>query len=243
MKIRLLLVFMLLFIAACTPTPENNVTVTPSSEPLIGSVDITFPMSGAIIYSEVLYISGTASNVPSEGFQIELIAPDDSVIVETTIQPTDNAWVTEIVHEYTGDPTEMTVVAKSLNDNNPLDYDIESIVLSTLEQRPDGQFGSILSPTEGTTVGGDSILISGRGSGLFENTFVLAIESADGERVVEMPFTLENPYFIDDVLWEAELPRNDYIGNASLIMFYQDAQDGNEVILDSIDIVISSVAG
>ena len=138
MSIRLFYVLLLVlsFTACIASSEQDNATGTSSPEPLIGTVDITFPMSGAIIYSETLYLSGTANNIPSEGFRIELIAPDESVIAATLVQTDSDTWVTEIVHEYSGDPTEVTIVAKGLDENSPLDYDIESILLSSLAQRP-----------------------------------------------------------------------------------------------------------
>lgn len=241
------LILTLLFLAACTQAtapPENS---EPTQETLQGAVDITFPMSGAIIYSETIILQGTATNIPDDGFQIQLVTPDENVIAEATVQPEDDSsWFVEIVHGFTDDPTEVTIVAKNTDPNSVLDYDIELIALSNLENRPDGVFGSILSPTEGMQVGGDMILVSGRGSGFFEGTFILRLENAEGEVVTEMPVTMQNPNFIDDMLWEAELARNDFIGNGTLYMLEEDIADengGEPFIIDSINVVVTSVAG
>lgn len=243
MTYRLCLILLMSWALVACATSGTATDSTPTEEALSGTVDITFPMSGAIIYSESLYVAGTASQVPEQGFRIELVASDDQLISETVIVPEGDTWSTTIVHAYEGDPTELTVIAKSLNDTLTTAYDSEVIILSSLTERPDGVFGEITTPTSATTIGGDSLLITGRASGLFEGTFSLAIESEAGERLVQMPFTVINPSMLDDVLWTAELPRGDFMGNATIVMFYQSARDGREVILDRVDVTISRVAG
>ncbi len=242
-----ILVFIMLFtVSACSTgdTAPGQVEIVPTTETLEGTVEIEFPMSGAIIYAETLFIHGTSSDIPEAGFQIQLLNPDDSIISEADIQPEENgSWSIEIVHEYSGDPTEVTVIAKPSSSDSSLDYDIESILLSTLENRPEGVFGSILSPADDSAVGGDFILISGRASGLFENMFGLILENSEGEIITEMGISLNNPNFIDDMLWEAELPRNDFIGNATIRIVYQDMESGEMVEMDSVDVVVSAVAG
>lgn len=246
MRIKLIasVTFLAMFIMACTPSDtDSNATIEPTQATLEGSVDITFPPSGSIIYAETIFLSGTAENIPEEGFQIQLIAPDDSIIAEASVQPDNDEWGIELVHNYTGDPSEVNIVAKSVDATLTLAYDIESILLSTMENRPDGTFGTINSPTDGVSVGGDSLLVSGHGSGFFENTFVLILETRDGELITEIPVTLSNPNFVDDMPWQAEISRGDFIGNARIRMVYQDMESGDMITVDSVDIVVSTVAG
>ena len=218
--------------------------VVPTELTLQGSVDITFPMSGAIIYAETIILQGMASEVPGDGFDIQLITPDDSIVAEASIQPEDDGrWFVEIVHEYTGDPTEVTIVAKATDSDLALDYDIVSILLTARDNRPQGIFGSILSPSDGTSVGGDFIPVSGRGSGFFEGTFILRLENSDGDIITEMPVMINNPNLIDDMLWEAELPRNDFIGNGKIVMIDEDEESGEDIVIDNVDVVVSAVAG
>lgn len=247
MRFKLILAssLLIIFIMACTASEtDNNATLAPTQATLEGSVEITLPPSGAVIYAEVIYLSGTANNIPAEGFQLQLIAPDDSIIAEATVpQPETEEWAINIVHNYVGDPSEINIVAKSVNSNNVLAYDIETILLATMDNRPDGTFGEITAPSEGTSIGGDSLLVSGHGSGFFENTFVLILETLDGEVLEEVIVMLNNPNFVDDMPWQAEIPRGDFIGNARIRMTYQDMESGNIITLDSIDIVVSTVAG
>lgn len=245
-KLTTVLTVLMLFLSACSTgdAPQGQVQVVPTSETLQGAVDITFPMSGSIIYAETIILQGTASDIPEEGFQIQLITPDDSIISEATIQPDDDGnWFVEIVHEYTGDPSEVTIIAKPSASGSTFDYDIESILLAILDNRPDGVFGSIISPTEGTVIGGDFMLVSGRASGLFENMFSLILENTEGEVITEIGVSLNNPNFIDDMHWEAELPRNDFIGNSVIRIVYQDMESGEMVEMDAVTVVVSAVAG
>lgn len=245
-KIVAILITMMLVLAACSSTeaPQGQVQVIPTEPTLEGSVDITFPMSGSIIYAETIVLEGTSSGIPDSGFYVQLLAPDDSRIAEATVQPEDDgSWAVEIVHQYTGDPTEVTILASTSPEPDGLDYDIESIALAKLENRPEGVFGTILFPEEGTSAGGDFIEIIGRGSGFFENSFALQLVNTEDEVVSELPVMMKNPNFVDDMLWEAEFPRNDYIGNATLRMAYQDMESGETIIIDSINLVVSAVAG
>ena len=244
-KISFLSLFIILLITACTSEPQRGaVTVIPTQPTLQGDVKITFPVSGSIIYAESLMLRGTASNVPAEGFKIQLLTPDDSVLAETTVIPDGDTWQVELVHGYTGEPIETVIIARSLNDAITEDYDIESIAISSAEYRPEGVFASFISPSPDSTVGGDQIQVIGRGSGFFENTFTLALEKAsDGTEISQTVVTMDNPYFIDDMIWEADLSTNDFTGHAVLRIYYQDAATGKEVTVDTIPVVVSSIAG
>ncbi|MGJ3237533.1 MAG: hypothetical protein ACFE0Q_02395 [Anaerolineae bacterium] len=249
-RITYLMILVLGILIACTP--DTTSTEIPTDDngganeaDLQGSVDITYPMNSAIIYSETLFVEGTSSDIPEEGFQIQVVSAEDALIAEATVLPNDDGqWVLELVPEYEGDPVEVTIAAASPTLPDAPAYDVASVVLATLDSRPqEGAFGEITTPTDGDQVGGDTILVSGRGSGLFENGFVLVLADSDGETIVETPVTIYNPYFVDDVLWEAELPREDFIGNGTIRMDYIDAATGDVIILDEVDVTVSSAAG
>lgn len=234
----------LITLVACAPVQEGAVTIMPTQASLEGNVNITHPISGSIIYTESLFLQGTASNIPAEGFRIQLIAPDDSILAETIVQSEGETWQVEIVHEYNGEPIETIIIARSLDNAVLEDYDIESIVISSSEYRPEGTFGAIITPTSNTTVGGDQIPIIGRGSGFFEGTFILALEEADdGAEISQLVVTMFNPYFLDDMIWEVDLPTNGFTGHAVLRMFYHDAATGATIDIERIELVVSSIAG
>jgi hypothetical protein len=248
MKKSLILIFLLL-LAACTANPATQeageiATLPPTTSQLQGNVDIVYPISGSIIYTEALWLEGTAENVPTDGFMIQVIAPDDTVLAQSIVVPQDGQWQIEIPHNYNGDPSEATIIAKSIDTSIAGDYDIVSIVISGAENRPEGIFGSLLVPNEGDTVGGDTIYVSGRGSGFFENTFTVVLETADdAEQISSVIVTMHNPYFMDDMVWEAEIPRNDFVGNGVIRGYYTSAETGEEIEVFRVNVVVSSVAG
>ncbi|MEO0598064.1 MAG: Gmad2 immunoglobulin-like domain-containing protein, partial [Chloroflexota bacterium] len=222
---------------------EQGEVVAPTTTELTGYVDVMFPMSGSIIYSETILLEGSAADLPAEGFELVLFTPDDTVIAQTTVQPAGDTWSVELVPDYTGDPTELTVMARPVGGDGSTDYDIESLLLSSLAQRPEGAFGQITVPQADTTIGGDTIPVSGRGSGFFENSFVIILEDNEGNLISETPVTMQNPNFVDEMPWETEIPRNDYVGIATLRMAYQDAESGEMVTVDSVEVTVTEVAG
>ncbi len=235
-----------LWIAACTPgtsEPEpGGVTVMPTSEPLPGSVSIDAPENGAIIYAETMYVSGTGENLPDAGFLLEVVLASGEQLTETTIQPEDTEWQVELIHGYDGDPMEAQIFARPVGDTQG-EYDVETIAVSSQENRPDGTFGAILSPGAGVTLGGDEIEVSGTASGLFENTLIVVLEDADGSVLDEAILTVYNPNIIDEMVWSTSLERDGYTGEATIRAYYQDARDGNEVTLDEVTFTLQVAAG
>lgn len=232
-------------IVACTPndpTPATVVTTIPTDAPLQGQVLIDAPTSGSILYSEVLYLEGTAQGLVDDTFMLRVVGVEGDTIAEATIRPEDGAWSTEIVHDYSGDPTEVTISARSAEATVRGDYDIVSVILSSLENRPEGTFGRITSPQAGGVIGGDSALVFGTASGIPDNTLTLTLQSSDGTPISERVLRLPSPYSVDDVAWTAELDTGDFTGAAVLTVSYLNA-DGEREILASTNVNISSVAG
>jgi hypothetical protein len=232
----------LLFLVGCSSQPPAA-TPTAGPAPLAGTVDIQVPVSGAVIYSELLYLAGTADGIPAEGFKIQVFDLDQALLAEAIVQPANGAWTVEIPHQYQGEPIEATIVATGIDAEAGQDYDVEAIALSALANRPEGAFGTIISPMNGSDTGGDQIPVFGTGSGLFENTLIVQLRQADGTVIDEQIVTLTNPYFVDEVVWSTEMMTNGYTGSAELVAFYYSAQDGSEVVLQRVSITVSTAAG
>lgn len=235
-----LIVLLILTLAACQSVAQPTATTEPT---LQGTVNITTPVSGSIIYSESLWLEGNAENVPQEGFKMRVVTAEDTVLAETIIQPQDGRWQIELVHGYTGDPTEVSVYALPVDESVTQDYDIETIMIAPLETRPEGVFGTILSPQNGDTPGGDEIPVIGSASGVFENQFTLALEQPDGTEISNVHVTMTNPYFVDEMIWEASLPTNGYTGPAVIRAYTLSAADGSEIPLGEVEVMVSRVAG
>lgn len=231
------------FVAACTPNDAPPIaTAIPTTAPLQGQVNITAPTTSSVLYSEVMYLEGTATDLSDGTFQLVILGVEENIISETTIQTEDGVWSTELVHGYTGDPAEVTILARSTDATVEAEYDIVSVILSSLDNRPEGTFGRITSPQVGGVIGGDSALIFGTASGIPDNTLTLILESSEGNAISEKTITLPSPYTIDDVAWRADLDTNGFTGAATLTVTYT-TEDGATEILDTIRLNISSVAG
>lgn len=232
----------LLWASACAPAlPEN---ATPSAPPLAaGTVDIDTPQTGSIFYAEVLYLAGSAANLPPEGFRLRLVTADDTRLAETMVQPDDDGrWSLELRHGYSGDPIEVSILALPVAAQSPQEYALESVVISALANRPAGTFGRLLSPTAETRVGGDQIQVVGTASGVVDGTLSVQLQTPEGTLLTEETVHLQHPYPVDEILWQTDLPIGSYRGAARLVLLAQDAA-GERRVLDEIALTIGAAAG
>ena len=238
MRAALFILFML-FSAACSPAAPASTPTAVIPTPNSGTVEILTPQAGAIIYADMLYLAGTAAGV-TDGFTIQVVGADEQVIAQATVPAGSANWQVELPHGYSGDPTEAIITALPAAGDG--EYDRVTVALAG-EQRPEGSFGSITAPAEGDTLGGDVIEVSGRGSGLFENSLLISLIAADGAVLDNQIITLNNPYFIDDVPWRVELSTRNYSGSAAIHIFYQSMSGNDDVTLDSTEIHLTQEAG
>jgi hypothetical protein len=230
-----LLILLMIALAGC------SVGAAPTPTPLPGSVTIRHPQSGAFLYAPTLYFYGSGENLTGNQFRLTAVTASDETIVDTVITVENGTWSYEIANPNVGDPIEVAINA--LPAAGGAELDSVSVVLATEAQRPEGVFGTIISPIEGETVGGESIPVSGTASGLFEGTMNLGLETPDGEEFSGIVITVENPGMMDEVPWQADLATNDYRGPAVLRAYYHSAKDGTVMTLATVPITISEAAG
>jgi hypothetical protein len=228
-------------LAGCDSSASPTATALPTDIPTLTGVEIESPQSGTVIYAEMVYISGAVTG-ESRVFRLEMVDTEDNVLAQTTLDEEPGDWTAELVHGYAGEPTEITIRAVP-DDGDETAFDTVSVLLADSSQRPAGSFGSILQPGDGVTLGGDSIPVEGMASGLFENEFILELIDEGGTTIDQEFVLLNNPYFIDEVPWQAVLSVSGYTGPAQIRAYYIDAEDGSEQTLDSITIEISDAAG
>lgn len=240
LKISLVIAVSIVFLAACGMPNIPAETPTPTVPPLIGDVTIDQPESGSIIYAETMLLSGTASDVPAEGFLLRLTINEET-IVESTIQPEDGVWSVQWVHQYTGEPTEATLTALSPNPLVQAEYITSLIVLSSVAHRPEGVFGRLLFPNDEEVLGGDQLEVRGTASGIPDNTLTVVLENSEGI-ISQQTAIIDNPFFIDEMIWSADLTVTGETGPATIRVYYTD-ESGEEVLLDEVDIMLSMVAG
>lgn len=229
--------------AACRPSPAESI---PTAPVLVGSVEIQVPPEGAIIYAEVVYAAGISAQLPAQGFLLKLNNAEDETLIQVTVVP-DSAghWAVELPHPYNGEPTEMTLIAAPHYDGAPteIDYAAQPLVLAGQSYRPPGIFGSIFTPTDGATVGGDSMLVSGTVSGVFEGSFSLALIDSTGSAIDTQIVTAASGSALDEVPWTAALATHGYTGAAEIRVLVYSADDGSESVLAKASIVITQDAG
>ncbi len=233
---------LLLSLVACNGTsavPTEN--ITPSTEPLLGDVSIIHPEDGSIIYSELLWVDGETSDWQGGAFNLHLLDLDDNLIAQANVQPeNDGTWRVTLEHGYQGEPIEATLVIVS-EDEQVLAS--RSIVIAGMAYRPEGVFGSITFPISGSSFGGDSFAVHGTASGVFENSFIVVLEAADGTVIDQEIVTAFNPFYVDEMPWETELETNGYTGEATIRAYAISPSDGQEEPLGSVNITITVAAG
>lgn len=238
----MLIAFLALALTACAIVGETSPTQV-AQVPPEAVVTFDFPPSGSIIYASQIAFRGTAQNLPAEGFRLSILDTDDELVAEANIIPdaTGN-WALELAHGHEGEPSEYAAIALPANPETFGDYAMTSFIIAEESYRPDGTYGILLQPSPEEVVGGDVIPVTGTASGLFENTLVLTL--AHNERVIAQEIlTLNNPYFIDEIIWTVDMPTNNYAGPATLTISYTNAESGAEIILDSVTFFLSEIAG
>jgi hypothetical protein len=237
----LILMTVIVLLTACSGNESESSTKAPNSSVL---VDIVYPQSGSVIYSELIQIKGTVEPV-GQLFRIQLIDPDDTVISQTVVLSDTTDWAIEVPLAYNGAPTETIVEAISYETpgetlESEIILDSATVLISNMDDRPNGIFGEIIDPIDGAELGGDSIIISGFASGIPDNVIFIELVAEDGSVVDSQSLTLENPYFVDYVFWRAELQIKGYVGLATLNAH---STSDNNSIIDEAHITIFEAAG
>lgn len=239
----LMLVLLLLcgLLAACASDAAPQATRQPTMPVLIGQVTIDAPLTGSSIYAETLSIRGSANDLPPEGFMLRVVTASDDVLAATRIQPDGANWGLDLVHGYTGDPTEVSIIAEPANPLVGGDYALNSVLLLPLTLRPEGVFGAIAMPAPDTVVGGDQIQVQGTLSGVPEMAFNLGLYTRAGDRLSEQRVQLPAHAPIDEAVWQTSLDTAGYTGPAIIRMRLPDAAADD--VLNDVFIMISIAAG
>ncbi len=238
---RLLLILTITLLAsACSGDVAPDLTPAPTEPPLIGGVNIVSPQLGSVIHAEVLSASGTIDGV--EAFRLELETVDGEILFDGIINSQGDAWRAEVILDYVGEPVEAVLRAKSKDRRVSLQYDELSLLIAPMTLRDEGVFGIVLSPSEDQQVGGDAIQISGTASGISDSRLSIVLKHDEG-LIDKQIIRLDNPYQVDERVWSADLLTNGYMGRATLEVSYTNPETESEQILDTISILIGSVAG
>lgn len=202
------------------------------SAPTTAQITIDQPPAGAIIYAETLRVSGTSSE--NSGTFLVQIVEEDRVLASAPVRPDGMNWSVEIPHAYAGQTTEVEIRAVS-PDVLDQPFDQVPVFLSQLMNRPSGAYATITTHQDGDNLGGDTVLIEGRVSGV--DSFVLALIDDAGAVIDERTILVNNPFLVDDLPWQADIATNAYAGPATLRMTSKDAD------LLEVNVTVSNAAG
>lgn len=241
----LLRVVMILLVAGLSACGGGGATTTDDAAQttLSGAVTLNNPPDGTVIYASTLYAAGTSADLPGSRFLLRLEDAEGASIAETNVMTGDEgAWSVELVHGYTGDPTEATLLALPVPDSATGEapdgqYAAVTLLLSGIEHRPEGMYLDIAFPTDGAEAGGDLIQVEGRLSGM-GGALTVELVGSDGAVLDSKTVDIANPYQVDDLPWSAELAPGEFTGSAVINVRLADSE-----LADSVPIILSSAAG
>ncbi len=246
MRLDMLLIVIALLTAcrsAAAPTAPAAVTLELSPAALTGSIEIQTPQQGSVIYSELITVSGIAADLPGDAFALTLTGPDGEHLTGATLRGASGSWHIELAHTYTGEPLEITVTAHPLDPTVTGEYAQQTIALAGLNYRPQGIFGSFNLPVDGSTVGGEFLLVTGMASGVPAHALTVDLIAEDGQIISRTAAFTTNPYLIDDMPFTAELALQNHIGPATIQLGALNTTDNTITALDSVGVNIDTAAG
>lgn len=230
-------VLALLLAAACTPTPS----ATQPTDTFETFVTIESPRIGTVIYSGTIYVAGTTNESMNDAFQIEVITGNSDVIARSIVTPIDGQWDVQLPHAYTGDPTEITIIASVSDGETSAELDLASAVLSPIGNRPDGIYGWILQPANGDTAGGEQIPVFGVVSGPGMQEIIVTLGMGD-EEISRTSLAIDYPNKLDEIPWQLDLLTDNRTGPVQITLGYID-ENGTFIVLDEVELVLTAVAG
>ena len=105
-----------------------------------------------------------------------------------------------------------------------------------------GENAQIDSPTEGASVSGPNLNLSGVVHNLPEDQFTLQVFDASGQALTNaLPINLSNPNHVADVPWSASVTVANYSGAAQIRISAKSA-DGSDAVIGSVSVTITTSA-
>lgn len=219
------------------PDAEGFLPATSTSLPTAGEVIILSPRAGDILYAELIRLTGDIRYMPQR-LLARIVDVDENILAQAPIISHQGVFAIEMIRpNVTG---EMTIQLVSAVDPSVVRADV-TVFFADLSARPTGTFGHIITPSDGEQVGGDTILVHGRASGVPNNIIQLVLHSADNTTVYH-DVIINNPYGIDDVIWQTDLPLDGVTGSVTLTAYFTPSTDPNPVF-STISLIVTQAAG
>jgi hypothetical protein len=219
------------------PDAEGFLPPTPTSPPTAGEIIISSPVAGDTLYAELIRVTGDIRHMPQR-LVARLVDIDDTILAQAPIITQLGAFTIEMPRPQVIGEVMIQIV--SAVDPSVVRASIP-VFFADSAMRPSGIFGSIITPSDGEQVGGDTILVRGRVSGIRNNTIQLVLQDADNTTIIH-DVTIHNPYGVDDVIWQTDLPLDGLSGSVVLTAYFTPSTDPNP-IFSRVTLVITQVAG
>lgn len=216
---------LLLLLTACGGNPDA----------ISGSVTLSYPPDGTIVYASALHLKGMLADVPSQSLLIRLANTGGVTLSETILETEAGEWSLDLVHGYTGEPSEAIISILPAEKPEAGVFASTTILLAALEHRPEGVYVDVRSPVDGAEAGGDSIEVTGRVSGA--ESVRLELVSSNGAVIDSKTIETGSVYLVDDVPFTTGLATTNYTGTALLNIYA-----GDELV-ESRTIIMTSAAG
>lgn len=230
-----------MLLAGCAPETEP-ILATPTALSAPGDVRLLTPGDGTVSYGEVLHISGSAQNLPADGFELSLTTADGLTLARTKVRPAGADWALTLAHGYQGDPVEVTLSARAADPTLEALYDSQILQLAPFEQRPDGPQAGITFPDGDVTVGGDVIDVRGYAYGVPNGRLYITLED-EGEVISEHILQRPEQAFYDERPFVVSLPTRGHTGPAQLRLAIDDPETASRLTLAIVNAMLSVVAG
>lgn len=204
-------------------------------------VTLETPAAGTVVYTSTLTVSGQTEGVASAVMVwVQPVQTTPTFTGYTDVAPVvDGRFSVQFIPAYDGPPLEMVVRVYAMNDEQRATPKAESqFILASVAERPEGTYVDVLTPQTSDEVGGDEIGVSGRASGVPDETLIVTLTDSNGVTIDTQTIQLPVTNALDDVPWAVGLKPGATIGNAVIRV---SGTDGT--LYHTIPVIVSTAAG
>ncbi|MBI1256031.1 MAG: hypothetical protein GC204_01040 [Chloroflexi bacterium] len=230
------------------PTTQSQATALPNTFPTPASgerADITFPTSGGTVYAPTVYVSGVAHNLLQDQFTLQIFDSSGQPLTNGQTIPLSNPnkvadvpWSASVmVRSYTG-AAQIRILAQISDGTEAVVGSVNVTIAAGTPSsavQPSGEtyVASITSPTDGSSVSGDPINVTGTAGGIAENQFTLLLLDGSGTVINSQVITLSGAEQ-NSVPWSAAMGTSGHHGSAEIRAVV--VNNGQQITMTSVKI-------
>ena len=234
------------------PISTSILSATQSIFPTLASgenASISSPSSGASVSALPLYVSGVAHGLPQNQFTLQVfdgtgqpLTNGQAITLSNPNGVADVPWSASVmVRDYTG-AAQIRVIAPTADGTTAVIGAVSiNIIAGSSSGAPqpstsNGAFsGSITSPTNGSTVSGDPLTVTGTAGGIPNNQFTLLLLDSSGTIINSSVITLTGADQ-NAVPWTASLGTSGHHGSSEIRAVA--INNGQQITLASVKVTI-----